>query len=168
MKIKEAKQLLEDHSITEENFGGFKLIWRDGISFLPLRITTKQVRSGHTSYNFATRQYDSNYKAVTAFVSKRVNFSADGTWTINDEELLLETAKCEGGYTINQKSAWMVQDHQRKVAMQNRLGLLPPTEEIADALSLGEANVSYDARAQKYTITLTLAQMETLLGQDVK
>jgi len=159
MKIKEAKQLLEDHSITEDNYGGFRTIHCDRGQFIPMSIVTKEVRKRNTY---------TQMQAVTFFVAKRVVFSTDGTWIISNEETLIRTAKCDEGCRVTTSAMHAVKTHEHETAIANRIASLPSKEQIAELLGVNEWNVSCHSRVQKFTITLSLSQMEALLGKLAK
>jgi len=159
MIIKDAKQLIQSQNLTEPNFADCRTIYDRHYTYIPTAIITKEVRTG---YNYKKA------KDVTFFVAKKIEFRNNGTWFVCDQECLIPTAKCDSTTsTVRDIAMARLQDQERKLAMANRVASLPPTTEIADALGIGNATVSYDSRYQKFTITLSLAQMEALLGQDV-
>ena len=168
MIIKEAKQLLEDHSITLENYGGFRTVYFDRRQYIPTAIVTNEVRTGSSHWNRVTKEYVATTKKVTSFVAKNVRFTNDGTWIISDDETLIPTAKCDASCRVSTSAMHAVQTYERATALANRIASLPSKAQIAESLGLNECNVSCHSQAQRYTITLSFDQMEALLGQVAK
>ena len=178
MNITEARQMLESHSITEDNYAGFRTVHRKRQYARGTYIATAiKVTKSEGSFSTAS-------KTVNQFVTRKVNFNSDGTYVVSDIEGLMPIAEMYEGQTLGQSAKNFEKLVQRNSDIKDRLNNLFVTEgdfetrcdsrrifnaRVNEALGLTGKHVDWNNSdtAPEFTITLSLAEVEALLAMKV-
>jgi len=177
MNITEARQLLENHSITWDNYAGFRTVTRKrqytSGNYIPVGI---KVIKEDTAYG-KTRNL--NY-----FVTRKVDMKSDGTWVVSEIEGLMPISEVNESMTVSTLAQYAQRNANHKNDIKGRLDTLFTTEgeyesrcdsrrefntRLNEALGLSNKHISYNnsETAPEFTITLTLAEVEALLALKV-
>ena len=158
MNIKEARKLLESHSVTKDDYSGFHTVTRKRQGYraiyIPIDIVTMQEKTYRTTSTF------------NHFVVKVVTFAKDGTYTVSDTTNTIPIAEVDEMLTVGGWAEERQRNYARSNAVQERVAQLPSLQEISDTLGLGGASITIHdgTTAPFFTVTLTLSQIEALLN----
>lgn len=184
MNITEARNLLVSHSIVEDNYDGFFTVQgKDKFAsfiFMPTALTTCEVRVARTVYN--TKNLT---RTVNQFVAKKVTFNTDGTYTLSNEEYNLEISKLRESGRIGAIAKRFRNNNEAKESNIERINNLfgvkidssgheyvsseSIVSELTQVFGIRPVSARYDHQhsAPRFTVELTLDQMEALLAMKV-
>jgi hypothetical protein len=184
MNITEARNLLMNHSIVEGNYDGFCTVQSKekyaSAIFMPTAITTSEVKVARTVYNNKNLT-----RTVNQFVCKKVTFNADGTYTLSDAEYNLEISKLRESGRIGAIANRFRNNYEAKESniarIDNLFGVKIDSSnseyvssesivsKLTEVFGVRPVSARYDHQhsAPRFTVELTLDQMEALVAMKV-
>ena len=178
MNIKEARQMLESHSIYDD-YSGFRTVHRKR----KYSARATYIATGIKAIKEQVRGYH-NFRTVNHFVIRKVDFNSNGTYVISDVEGLIPIAEVNEGMTVGDLATHVQRNANHTNDIKDRLNKLFTLEgdletrwdsrrifntRVNEALGLSDNLVNWNNSntAPEFTVTLTLAEVEALLAKRV-